>query len=85
VRGSLRRCSISCQPTEFIVKTNQFITASRHYLITSYGNGWAYEVEDRDTGDAFFVQDDAAQTLQTDTNNFENEDTIAEYMAVHGE
>ena len=65
--------------------TNQFITASRHYLVTSYGNGWAYEVEDRDTGDAFFVQDDDAQTLQTNSNNFDNEDTLAEYMAVLGE
>jgi hypothetical protein len=67
------------------MKTNQFITASRHYLVTSYGNGWAYEIEDRDTGDAFFVQDDDAQALQNNTNDFENEDTIAEYMAVLGE
>lgn len=67
------------------MKTNQFITASRHYLVTSYGNGWAYEVEDRDTGDAFFVQDDDAQTLQTDSANFENEDTLAMYMALIGE
>ena len=67
------------------MKTHQFITASRHYLVTSYGNGWAYEIEDRDTGDAFFVQDDDAQALQNNTNDFENEDTIAEYMAVLGE
>jgi hypothetical protein len=67
------------------MKTNQFITASRHYLVTSYGNGWAYEVEDRDTGEAFFVQDDDAQTVEKFSDQFENEDVLAQYMAILGE
>lgn len=58
----------------------QFTTQSNRYLVTSHGNGWAYEVVDQDTGDSLWFQDDSANQLQQDTDNFENEGAIAQYF-----
>ena len=58
----------------------QFTTQSNRYLVTSHGNGWAYEVVDQDTGDSLWFQDGSANQLQQDTDNFENEGAIAQYF-----
>lgn len=60
--------------------TNQFTTASTRYLVTSYGNGWAYTITDQDTGAEFFVQDDSAAQVQFQTNDFEDEAVLAEFF-----
>ena len=65
--------------------TNQFTTITNRYLVTSYGNGWAYSITDQETGEEFFVQDDSAAQLQADTDNFENEHVLADYMDAIGE
>lgn len=67
------------------MKTNSFPTASGRYFVESYGNGWAYTITDQETGADFFVQDDSAAQLQKDTNDFENESVIADYMDTLGE
>lgn len=67
------------------MKTNAFPTASGRYFVESYGNGWAYTITDQETGADFFVQDDSAAQLQKDTNDFENESVIADYMDTLGE
>lgn len=61
-----------------------FSTHDDKYLITSYGNGWAYEVRCTETDYSFFVQDHEADDLQQATNDFENTDCLSEYMSVHG-
>ena len=58
----------------------QFNTQSGRYSVISHGNGWAYEITDNETGDSLWFQDDSATQLQTDTNNFENEDMLSEYF-----
>ena len=58
----------------------QFTTSSGRYLVTSHGNGWAYEVQDQDTGDSLWFQDDSAIQLQQDTEDFENEGQLAQYF-----
>ena len=50
------------------------------YLVTSHGNGWAYEVIAQNTGESLWFQDDDAIQLQKDSNDFENEDAIAQYF-----
>ena len=65
--------------------TNEYTTADGKYTIRSYGNGWAYTITDQETGEEFFVQDDSAAQLQADTDNFENEHVLADYMEAIGE
>lgn len=57
-----------------------FNTPNRHYLITSHGNGWAYEVLDQQTGASLWFQDHDAIVLQQETNDFENESVIDQYF-----
>jgi len=61
-----------------------FSTHDDKYMITNYGNGWAYEVRCTETDYSFFVQDHEADDLQQATNDFENTDCLSEYMSVHG-
>lgn len=61
-----------------------FSTHDDKYMITSYGNGWAYEVRCTETDYSFFVQDHEADDLQQATNDFKNTDCLSEYMSVHG-
>ena len=65
--------------------TNQFTTITNRYIVTSYGNGWAYSVQDQKTLEEFFVQDHDAEQLQQETNHFENEDVLAQYLEALGE
>ena len=64
------------------MKTNTFST--ENYTVESYGNGWAYSVTCRHTGNSFFVQDDSATQLQSDTSDFSDEYSINEYMDTLG-
>ena len=63
--------------------TNEYPTADGRYYIKSYGNGWAYEVTHQESGASFWVQDDDAQQLRDDTNDFENTDVLGDYMEAH--
>ena len=67
------------------MNSQTYSTHDDKYLITSYGNGWAYEVEDIRSGISFWVQDDEASDLRRFTNDFEDTHTLAEYMSVRGE
>jgi hypothetical protein len=67
------------------MNSQTYSTHDDKYLITSYGNGWAYEVEDISTGDSFWVQDDEASDLRHLSNDFEDTYMLAEYMSVRGE
>lgn len=64
------------------MRTNTFIAGNYH--IVSYGNGWAYEVVDVETGCSFWVQDDDAEALRVATENFEDVSCFDEYMSVAG-
>ena len=63
------------------MNTNTFTTPSKAYLVQSYGNGWAYEITEQETGATIFVQDDSAAAVQFQTNNFEDESVLADYFA----
>ena len=58
----------------------QFTTPSGRFHVTSHGNGWAYEVTDRATGDSLWFQDDDAARLQRDSEDFTNEITLSMYF-----
>lgn len=60
----------------------QFNTINNRFLITSHGNGWAYEITDNNTGESIWVQDDAACDIQQATQNFECEDAIEQYFGL---
>jgi hypothetical protein len=57
-----------------------FNTPNRRYLITSHGNGWAYEITDQETGDSLWFQDEDAYTIQENTGDFEDEGAIDQYF-----
>lgn len=63
--------------------TNQYPLFEGRYYLKSYGNGWAYEVKDTTTGEVVFVQDDAAQQLQDDTEDFTSEEGLSQYFGLH--
>jgi hypothetical protein len=62
-----------------------YTTQTFKYHVQEHGNGWAYTVTDQSTGENFFVQDEAADDLQAASNDFENEDVLAQYMEAMGE
>ena len=57
-----------------------FNTPNKAYLVTSHGNGWAYEITDQETGESLWFQDDDASQLQKETNDFEYEYVIDQYF-----
>lgn len=57
--------------------TNEFPTHSGQFYITSYGNGWAYQVEEVHTGRTLFFQDADACTLKQESCDFMDEGHIA--------
>ena len=61
-----------------------FNTPNRRYLITSHGNGWAYEITDQETGDSLWFQDSDAQAVQENTGDFEDEGAIDQYFECLG-
>lgn len=60
--------------------TNQFPTACGRYFITSYGNGWAYEIEELHSGRTVWFQDADACTIQALTDNFDNCAPLLDYF-----
>lgn len=58
----------------------QFTTQSGRYLVTSHGNGWAYEVVDLQTNDSLWFQDDDANEIREQTDHFEHEGNISVYF-----
>lgn len=59
-----------------------FNTPNRRFLITSHGNGWAYEITDQETGHSLWFQDSDAESIRDYTQDFENESAIDDYFAV---
>lgn len=57
--------------------TNQFPTPGARFFITSYGNGWAYEVEELHSGRTLFFQDSEADTLRQESGEFMDEGHLA--------
>jgi len=62
-----------------------FNTPNRRYLITSHGNGWAYEITDQETGESLWFQDSDACNIQEATKDFELEDVIDQYFECMGD
>ena len=56
-----------------------------NFTVTPQVGGIAYEVLERNTGMSFFVQDDSARQLETDSAEFTNLDVLREYMATLGQ
>lgn len=67
------------------MNSTTFSTHDDKYLVTSYGNGWAYEVECAQTGYSFWVQDHDADELRASSNDFEDTWVLSEMMSVLGE
>lgn len=44
-----------------------------NYIVTSHGNGWAYTITDKRTGESVFFQDHDADTLRDETHNFDDD------------
>lgn len=60
--------------------TLQYTTPNERYHVSSYGNGWAYEIVCQTTGASLWFQDHDADQVQKETNDFKNEDTISNYF-----
>lgn len=60
--------------------TNEYTTPDGKYHIRSFGNGWAYEITEKSTGDSLFFQDEDAAQLQTETEDFANSAVISQYF-----
>lgn len=60
--------------------TNEFTTVSGKYLVKSFGNGWAYEITLNGTDDTLFFQDDDANQLRNDSDDFMCESVIDQYF-----
>ena len=58
---------------------------TEHYHIASHGNGWAFEITDQQTGESLWFQDQDAEQIRQETNNFEHEDIIRTYFECIGE
>lgn len=63
--------------------TNVFPCCDR-FDVVEYGNGWAYEVRDAESGQSFWVQDQDADELKAQSNNFTRAETLDDYMDVLG-
>ena len=63
--------------------TNEYPLFEGRYYVKSYGNGWAYEIEETATGEVLFVQDDNARQLQDETEDFTSEIALSQYFGLH--
>lgn len=50
------------------------------YHVESHGNGWAYTITDRSTGQDLWFQDQDASIIEEQTCNFENMDILEDYF-----
>lgn len=57
-----------------------YTTLTGRYLVEVHGNGWAYAVTDQETNESLWFQDQDADTTRERTNDFEDEDSIAQYF-----
>lgn len=64
--------------------TNTFTTENGAYHVETLGNGWAYSVTCQRTGKNFFVQEQAADMLQRDTDDFTCMGALDNYMEALG-
>ena len=64
----------------FIMVTNQFPSLCGRYFITSYGNGWAYEVEELHSGRTIWFQDSEACMVQEATSSFADCSPLLDYF-----
>lgn len=64
--------------------TNEYKTADEKYYIKSYGNGWAYEVQELSTGDSLWFQDQDADQLREETEDFDNTMVLDMYFEMIG-
>ena len=55
------------------------------FHVAEHGNGWAYTITCQETGDSFFVQDEAAAHVQHETDNFTDEEALQNFMDGMGE
>lgn len=60
--------------------TDEFPSLGGRFYITSYGNGWAYEVEELHTGHTLWFQDDDADTFRRETEDFCDDSAINAYF-----
>jgi len=64
--------------------TNEFTTHDNKFYVASYGNGWAYEITDQRTGDSLWFQDDDADRLREETEDFANTMVLDMYFEMIG-
>ena len=60
--------------------TNEFPSNCGRYYIMSYGNGWAYEIEELFSGRTVFFQDSEACMVQELTSSFADCRALADYF-----
>lgn len=58
------------------MNTMQYTTPTKRFHVSSYGNGWAYEIVCQKTGSSLWFQDHDADFVKSNTNDFEDEDAI---------
>jgi hypothetical protein len=54
--------------------------ADSRYTIRSFGNGWAYEIDDHETSDTLWFQDHVADIIRKKTKDFTNMTVIDQYF-----
>lgn len=57
-------------------------TISGAYRVEVHGNGWAYTITCNTTGESVWVQDEDAEQMRRDTNDFEDEISIEQYFGL---
>ena len=62
------------------MQIESFKTKTGKFEVNNYGNGWAYEVIDTNTGASLWMQDDDAKELEVFTANFKFENILADYV-----
>ena len=67
--------------------TNEYTTADGKYFIKSYGNGWAYSIADNKNPNVepLWFQDDDAQRVQDETEDFTNTMVLDMWFEMVGE
>jgi len=58
----------------------QLPTDLKRYEVTSFGNGWAYEITDIHSGESVWFQDDDADIVRANSGDFSSDDYIDNYF-----
>lgn len=56
--------------------TNEFPSLGGRFYITSYGNGWAYEIEELHTGHTLWFQDADADMIRAESQDFTDDQAL---------